>query len=151
MNDDDVITPSSPVQNFIKIGSVAPKLACRQQDRRTERQDGEACCTLETTWSCRAEPKINVIISRKLRQWPTWCTLALFFNTSTTILYMFRALMVIIRRLNCIDVASGIVLSVSGRPVHRTATDWEDDTRCCNNTIQPPDDEHVMLETCRGL
>jgi len=28
----------------------------------------------------------------KLRQWPTWCTLALFYNTSTTILYMFRAL-----------------------------------------------------------
>jgi hypothetical protein len=30
--------------------------------------------------------------------------------------------MLIIRRLNCIDAASGIVLSVSGRPVHRTAT-----------------------------
>ena len=27
--------------------------------------------------------------------------------------------MLIIRRLNCIDAASGIVLSVSGRPVHR--------------------------------
>ena len=27
-----------------------------------------------------------------LRQWPTWYTLALFYNTSTTILYMFRAL-----------------------------------------------------------
>jgi hypothetical protein len=26
--------------------------------------------------------------------------------------------MLIIRRLNCIDAASGIVLSVSGRPVH---------------------------------
>ena len=31
-------------------------------------------------------PKLSV-----LRQWPTWCTLALFYNTSTTILYMFRA------------------------------------------------------------
>ena len=31
--------------------------------------------------------------------------------------------MQIIRRLNCIDAASGIVLSVSGCPVHRTATD----------------------------
>jgi len=27
--------------------------------------------------------------------------------------------MLIIRRMNCIDAASGIVLSVSGRPVHR--------------------------------
>jgi len=27
----------------------------------------------------------------------------------------------------------------------------EDDTRCCINTIQPPDDEHILLETCRGL
>jgi hypothetical protein len=27
--------------------------------------------------------------------------------------------MFIIRRLNCVDAASGIVLSVSGRPVHR--------------------------------
>jgi len=27
-----------------------------------------------------------------LRQWPTWCTLALFYNTSTTALYMFRVL-----------------------------------------------------------
>ena len=35
----------------------------------------------------------------------------------------FEHYMLIIRRLNCIDAASGIVLSVSGRPVHRTATD----------------------------
>ena len=59
----------------------------------------------------------------------------------------------IIRRLNCIDAASGIVLlrenSVPSQPVHRTGTDWEDDTRYCINTIQPPDDEHVMLETYR--
>jgi len=31
----------------------------------------------------------------------------------------FEDYMLIIRRLNCIDAASGIVLSVSGRPVHR--------------------------------
>ena len=37
----------------------------------------------------------------------------------------FEHYMLIIRRLNCIDAASGIVLSVSGHPVHRTATDWE--------------------------
>jgi len=63
----------------------------------------------------------------------------------------FEHYMPIIRRLNCIIAASGIVLSVSGRPVHRTATEREDDTRCCISTIQPPDNERVMLETCRGL
>jgi len=35
----------------------------------------------------------------------------------------FEYYMLIIRRLNCIDAASGIVLLVSGRPVHRMATD----------------------------
>ena len=34
----------------------------------------------------------------------------------------------------------------SGRPLTES-----DDTRYCINTIQPPDDEHIMLETCRGL
>jgi len=32
--------------------------------------------------------------------------------------------MLIIRRLNCIDVASAIVLSVSGYPVHRSREKW---------------------------
>ena len=58
----------------------------------------------------------------------------------------FEHYMLIIRRMNCIDAASGIVLSDSGHPVH-----VPDDTRCCINTIQPPDDEHVMLETCRVM
>ena len=34
----------------------------------------------------------------------------------------------------------------TGRPLTEN-----DDTRCCINTIQRPDDEHIMLETCRGL
>ena len=34
----------------------------------------------------------------------------------------------------------------TGRPLTES-----DDTKCCIKTIQPPDDEHVMLETCRGL
>ena len=66
-------------------------------------------------------------------------------------------------------------LSVSGRPVHRLRENEvlsqpahevlrrlqmlrteqplteNDDTRCCINTIQPPDDEHIILETCRRL
>ena len=52
-------------------------------------------------------------------------------------------------------------LSVSGRPVQRLRVFTlnlctgqpltnSDDTRCCINTIQPPDDEHIMLETRRG-
>jgi len=59
----------------------------------------------------------------------------------------FEHYMLIIRRLNCIDAASGIV----------TLSKWlsdapdGDDTRCCINIIQPPDDDHIMLETCRGL
>ena len=60
--------------------------------------------------------------------------------------------MLIIRRLNCIDAASGIfTLSKwpSGAPDGHLLK--IDDTKCCINTIQPPDDEHIMLETCRGL
>jgi len=59
--------------------------------------------------------------------------------------------MLIIRRLNCIDVASGIVtLSkwLSGAP--NSYLTESDETRCCINKIQPPNDEHIMLETCRG-
>ena len=73
--------------------------------------------------------------------------------------------MVIVRRLNCTDAAYGIVTlskCPSGAQVERElsfslnmytgrqVTD-SDDTRCCINKIQPPDDERIMLETCRGL
>ena len=62
-------------------------------------------------------------------------------------------------RLNCIDAAPGnVTLSkwLSGTQVERelctgrplTESDY---TRCCINTIQPPDDENIMLETCREL
>ena len=73
--------------------------------------------------------------------------------------------MLIIRRFNCIDAASGIVTlsqwpsgaqlerelqfslkSCNGQPLTES-----DDTRCCINTILPPNDEHIMLETCKGL
>jgi len=33
----------------------------------------------------------------------------------------------------------------TGRPLTES-----DGTRCCISTIQLPDDEHIMLETCRG-
>ena len=69
--------------------------------------------------------------------------------------------MLIIRRINCIDAASGIFTLIkwlsgiqveqfllhlhTGRPLTES-----DDIRCCINKIQHPDDEHIMLETCRG-
>jgi len=62
---------------------------------------------------------------------------------------MFQALNAHHQEANCIDEAAGIALSVSGRPVHMlrencvlpqtvhwTATDREDDTRCCINEIK---------------
>ena len=58
--------------------------------------------------------------------------------------------MLIIRRLNCIDAAPGIVTLSnwpSGAPDGHLLSD---DIRCCINTIQPPDDEHIMLGTRRG-
>jgi len=36
----------------------------------------------------------------------------------------FEHYILIIKRLHCIDAASGIVLSVSGRPVHRLRENW---------------------------
>ena len=56
--------------------------------------------------------------------------------------------------------ASGIITPVGGRPVHRlreevfsqpvhrTTTYMCDDTRCCITQFRPPDDEHIVLETC---
>ena len=66
----------------------------------------------------------------------------LFYNTLITVLYTFRAT-------SCSSSGGQIVLiqhlvsslSVSGRPKGRPLTE-SDDTRCCINTIWPPDDEH---------
>jgi len=70
--------------------------------------------TVGIQWS-----SVGYISGYNLRQWPTWCTLALFYNTFIKSSKCFELYMLIIRRMNCIDAASGIVLSVSGRPVHR--------------------------------
>jgi len=62
--------------------------------------------------------------------------------------------MLIFRRTNCISTASGIVtLSVGNCSDHRLgkgshnlrtaqSPKESDDTRCCTNTICPPEDEH---------
>ena len=145
-----------------------------------------------------------------LSQWPPGaqvCKLALFYNTFIIILYMFRALYahhqeaelywcsiwyrhsqsmttrctgvktcfilqyvfynpLHVSSIICSSSGGWIVLmqhlisslSVSDHTVHRCAnlrTGWSltesDDTRCCINEIQPPDDVHIMIETCRGL
>ena len=60
---------------------------------------------------------------------------------------------------NCIIQHLVLSHSVGGRPVHRvlsqpvhrTATYKCDDTRCCKIQFLPPDDEHIVLETCRGM
>jgi hypothetical protein len=43
--------------------------------------------------------------------------------------------MLIIRRLNCIDAASGVVLSVSGRPVHRLGENWFSPNLCTGRPL----------------
>jgi len=43
-----------------------------------------------------------------------------------------------------------ILLTVP-QPVHVTATYRCDDTRCCIIQFWAPDDEHIVLETCRGV
>jgi len=53
---------------------------------------------------------------------------------------MFRAHVLIIRRLKLYYTASGIILS---QPVHETATYRCDDTRGCVMQFLPPDDEHM--------
>jgi len=40
---------------------------------------------------------------------------------------------------------------VLSQPVHGTATYRCDDTRCCVIQFRPPDDEHTVPETCRGI
>jgi len=52
---------------------------------------------------------------------------------------------------------SGIIKPVGGRPVHSPlltcARDSHscDDTRCCIIQFLPPDDEHLVLETCTDI
>jgi hypothetical protein len=66
----------------------------------------------------------------------------LFYNKFIIFLYMFRALL-------CSSSGGQIILiqhlvsshSVGDRPDGRPPTE-SDDTRCCINTILPPDDEH---------
>ena len=72
--------------------------------------------------------------------------------------------MLIIRKPKLYYTATDIVTPVGGRPVHKLRADWVrsqpvhrtatyrcDETRCCIIQFWPPDDEHIVLETCRGV
>ena len=59
--------------------------------------------------------------------------------------------MLIVRRPKLYYTASGIITPIGGRPVHGTVTYMCDDTRGCIVQFWPPDDEHMVLETCRGM
>ena len=64
---------------------------------------------------------------------------------------MFRAYVLIIRRSKFYYTASAIITAIGGRPLHGTATYSCDDNRGCIIQFLPPDDEHMVLETCRGM
>ena len=82
-------------------------------------------------------------ITYNFSQWPTWCTIFkyIYYNP----LDVSSNILLILRRSNCINTASGIV-TVSKWPfgaqvcTGRSLID-SDDTRCCVNTICPPEDE----------
>ena len=64
----------------------------------------------------------------------------LFYSKFISCLYMFRAHVLIVRRSKLYYTATGII----------TPTEC-DDTRGCIIQFWPPDDEHMVLETCRGM
>ena len=78
-------------------------------------------------------------------------------------LHISSTIVLIIRMSKLYYTASGIITPVSGRPVHRLGEESSlnqctgrpptqcDDTRCCIIQFRPPDDEHIVLETCRGI
>ena len=59
--------------------------------------------------------------------------------------------MLIVRMSKLCYTASGIITPVGGRPVHGTATYMCADTRGCKIQFLPPDDERMVLETCKGM
>ena len=75
------------------------------------------------------------------------CFTISLFRASTC----FEHHVLIIRRSKLYYTASGIIKPIGGRPVHRTATYRCDDIICCIISFSPPDDEHMVLETCRGM
>ena len=71
----------------------------------------------------------------------------LFYNKFIKCLYMFGQ-NCIIQHLVSSHLHVAVRCTVLSQPVHRTATYRCDDTRCCIIQFSPPDDEHILLETC---
>ena len=57
----------------------------------------------------------------------------------------------IVRRSKLYYTAPGIIIPIGGTGVHGKATYRYDDTRGRIIQFWPPDDEHMVLETCRGM
>jgi len=61
---------------------------------------------------------------------------------------MFRAICAHHQEVKLYYTTSGIITPVRGRPARHLQFD---DTRCCTTQFWPPDDKHIVLETCRGI
>ena len=78
-------------------------------------------------------------------------------------LHVSNTVVLIIRSSKVYYTVSGIITPVGGRPVYRLREECSlnlctgrppaecDDTRCCIIQFRPPNDEHIVLETCRGI
>jgi len=86
----------------------------------------------------------------------------LFYNKFIICLYMFRGLCAHHQEVKivlysiwyhhtCRWPSDAQVERGLSQPVHRTATYRCDDSICCIIQFSPPDDEHILLETCRGI
>ena len=89
---------------------------------------------------------LTVHPSTTLGKWPAWCTITLYKTFIIITLYMFRATLRSSSGGQIVLItASGIVFSVSDRPVCRLTCTQDSHreyyTRCCINTIWPADDE----------
>ena len=79
----------------------------------------------------------------------------LFYNKFISCLYMFRASCAHRQEvkivLNSLLYHHTCRWPSSAQVVNGTATYRCDDTRCCVKQFWPPDDEHMILETCTGM
>ena len=66
------------------------------------------------------------------------CFTVSLFHASTC----FEHYVLIVRRSKLYYIASSILTPIGGRPVHRLREDSQ---------FGPPDDEHMVLEICRGM
>jgi len=131
---------------------------------------GQNCITqhlVSSQWnkSCTCFEHYVLII----RKSELYCT-ASGIVTLKQVLYMFRALCALHHEVRIVlysvwyrhtetsplHVSSTICSSSGGQNciVQRlVSSHWCDDTRCCIGQIKfwPPDDEHIVLETCRGI